>query len=113
MINQYHSSTSPFYAKYKRHYKLRKQYKENYIFNKEAGIGIENWEELKEMERKLNWIDKKCKDLNWFDVQIFKIYYLNGFSLTTMQMATKINRNTLGKSVRIVKNYLKNEQEKA
>jgi hypothetical protein len=24
-----------------------------------------------------------------------------------MQMATKINRNTLGKSVRIVKNYLK------
>ena len=107
MINQYHSSTSPFYCKYKRHYKLRKQYKENYIFNKEGGIGIENWEELKEMERKLNWIDDKCKNLNWFDVQIFKIYYLNGFSLTTMQMATKINRNTLGKSVRIVKNYLK------
>ena len=97
MINQYHSSTSPFYCKYKRHYKLRKQYKENYIFNKEGGIAIENWEELKEMER----------NLNWFDVQIFKIYYLNGFSLTTMQMATKINRNTLGKSVRIVKNYLK------
>tara|TARA_R100000808_G_scaffold1431_1_gene6537 strand:- start:692 stop:1228 length:537 start_codon:yes stop_codon:yes gene_type:complete len=112
MINQYHSSTSPFYCKYKRHYKLRKQYKENYIFNKEGGIAIENWEELKEMERKLNWIDDKCKNLNWFDVQIFKIYYLNGFSLTTMQMATKINRNTLGKSVRIVKNYLKNEQEK-
>ena len=44
MINQYHSSTSPFYSKYKRHYKLRKQYKENYIFNKEGGIGIENWE---------------------------------------------------------------------
>ena len=69
MINQYHSSTSPFYSKYKRHYKF--------------------------------------KNLNWFDVQIFKIYYLNGFSLTSMQMATKINRNTLGKSVRIVKNYLK------
>ena len=85
---------------------------ENYIFNKEGGIAIENWEELKEMERKLNWIDDKCKNLNWFDVQIFKIYYLNNFSLTTMQMATKINRNTLGKSVRIVKNYLKNEQEK-
>ena len=112
MINQYHSSTSPFYAKYKRHYKLRKQYKENYIFNKGGSIEIENWDELKEMERKLNWIDKKCQNLNWFDVQIFKIYYLNGFSLTTMQMATKINRNTLGKSVRIVKNYLKNEKQK-
>ena len=112
MINQYHSSTSPFYTKYKRHYKLRKQYKENYIFNKEGSIEIENWEELKQMEKRLNWIDDKCKNLNWFDVQIFKIYYLNGFSLTTMQMATKINRNTLGKSVRIVKNYLKNEQEK-
>ena len=46
MINQYHSSTSPFYTKYKRHYKLRKQYKENYIFNKEGSIEIENWEEL-------------------------------------------------------------------
>ena len=107
MINQYHSSTSPFYMKYKKHYTIRKQYKENYIFNKEGSIQIENWEELKEMERKLNWIDDKCKDLNWFDVQIFKIYYLNGFSLNTMQMATKINRNTLGKSIRIVKKYLK------
>jgi len=29
-----------------------------------------------------------------------------------MQMATKINRNTLGKSIRIVKKYLKNEREK-
>ena len=107
MINQYHSSTSPFYSKYKRHYKLRKQYKENYIFNKGLTNDGYNWEELKKMEKRLNWIDDKCKNLNWFDVQIFKIYYLNGFSLTTMQMATKINRNTLGKSVRIVKNYLK------
>ena len=112
MINQYHSSTSPFYAKYKRHYQIKKQYKENYIFNKRGGVEIENWEELKQMEERLNWIDKKCKNLNWFDVQIFKIYYLNGFSLTSMQMATKINRNTLGKSIRIVKKYLKNEQEK-
>ena len=112
MINQYHSSTSPFYTKYRKHYKLRKQYKENYIFNKEGGIGMENWEELKQMEKRLRWIDKKCKDLNWFDVQIFKIYYLNGFSLTSMQVATKINRNTLGKSIRIVKKYLQNEREK-
>ena len=112
MINQYHSSTSPFYTKYKRHYKLRKQYKENYIFNKGVVNNSSSWEELKTMEKRLKWIDDKCKNLNWFDVQIFKIYYLNGFSLTTMQMATKINRNTLGKSVRIVKNYLKNEQEK-
>jgi len=113
MINQYHSSTSPFYAKYKRHYKIRKQYREEYIFNKRGGkIGVENWEELKQMEDRLNWIDKKCNGLNWFDVSIFKIYYLNDFSLTTMQEATKINRNTLGKSIRIVKNYLKNEKQK-
>ena len=113
MINQYHSSTSPFYTKYKRHYYMRKQYKEYYILNKGySNNDGDSWQELKEMERKLNWIDKKCKDLNWFDVQIFKIYYLNSFSLTTMQMATKINRNTLGKSIRIVKKYLKNEQEK-
>tara|TARA_R110002012_G_scaffold258006_1_gene438317 strand:+ start:598 stop:1092 length:495 start_codon:yes stop_codon:yes gene_type:complete len=113
MINQYHSSTSPFYAKYKRHYYMRKQYKEYYILTKgHSNNPGDSWQELREMEQRLNWVDKKCKDLNWFDVQIFKIYYLNGFSLSSMQMATKINRNTLGKSVRIVKNYLKNERQK-
>ncbi len=111
MMNQYHSSTSPFYTKYKRHNRLNKQFKKDYILNKKVD-DLDNWEKLKLMEKRLKWIDDKCKKLNWFDVQIFKIYYLNGFSLTTMQMATKINRNTLGKSVRIVKNYLINERNK-
>jgi len=118
MINQYHSSTSPFYAKYKRHYKLRKQYFQKHIFNKrysknnalkQEGIKLE---ELKKMEEQLKWIERKCEKLSWFDVSIFKLYYMNNFSLTTMQMATKINRNTLGKSIRIVKKYLQNEQQK-
>jgi len=52
MINQYHSSTSPFYMKYKKHYTIRKQYKENYIFNIEGSILIENLEELKLMEKR-------------------------------------------------------------
>tara|TARA_R100000329_G_scaffold35345_2_gene33213 strand:+ start:966 stop:1499 length:534 start_codon:yes stop_codon:yes gene_type:complete len=112
MINQYHSSTSSYYYKYKRHYTVRKQYKENYILNKRGAIKIDNLDYLMQMEERLNWIDEKCKNLNWFDVQIFKIYYLNEFSLTSMQMATKINRNTIGKSIRIVKNYLKNERKK-
>ena len=48
----------------------------------------------------------------WFDVEVFKIYYRENYSLNTMSKATKINRSTLGKSIRFIKNFLKNEKQK-
>ena len=63
--------------------------------------------QLEEQENRLQWIDEKLKHLSWFDVEVFKIYYRENYSLNTMSKATKINRSTLGKSIRFIKNYLK------
>lgn len=106
MINQYHSNTSPFYNKYKKHayFKNVNDIKEIYIYNKEPT------EEDK--EKRLKWIEGKLKGLRWFDVQVFKLYYKENFSLNSMSRATKINRSTLGKSIRLIKNFLKNERKK-
>ena len=40
----------------------------------------------------------------------FRIYYKENFSLSEMAKATKINKNTLYKAIRNVKNYLINER---
>lgn len=109
MMNQYHSNTSPYYIKYKRYYRigwdLKKKVKENrindlYIYNK----GIDYW---KEVEKDMNWVERKLQEFTWFDSQVFRIYFMEGHSLNSMQEATKINRSTLGKSIRKVKRYLK------
>ena len=67
-------------------------------------------EEQMLIEKRLNWINKKLKNLYWFDAEVFKIYYKEGFSLNQMQRETKINRNTLHKAITNVKKYLINEK---
>ena len=111
MLNQYHSKTSPFYYKYKRYNELMNNMEGLYIYSKDP-LTKEKLKEFEIKEEKLKWIEKKLEGLHWFDVSVFKIYFKEGFSLNSMSRATKINRSTLGKSIRFVKNYLKNEQEK-
>lgn len=119
LINQYHSKTSPYYMKYKRYYsllhKVEKKVKENrisdiYIYNR-SPLNKEELKKLQQREDRLNWIEEKLIGLNWFDVQVFKIYYKEKYSLNTMARATRINRSTLGKSIRIVKKHLQNEKQ--
>ncbi len=105
MLNQYQSNTSPYHKKYRKQYN-EKQLKEFYIYTKEP-LTKEKMKQLEEQEDRLQWIDKKLKHLSWFDVEVFKIYYRENYSLNTMSKATKINRSTLGKSIRFIKNYLK------
>ncbi len=105
MMNQYHSNTSPYHKKYRKQYN-EKQLKEFYIYTKEP-LTKEKMKQLEEQEDRLQWIEEKLKHLSWFDVEVFKIYYREGFSLNKMQKETKINRSTLGKSIRFIKNYLK------
>ena len=105
MLNQYQSSTSPYYKKYRKQYN-EKQLKEFYIYTK-APLTKEKIKQLEEQEDRLQWIEEKLKHLSWFDVEVFKIYYKENYSLNTMSKATKINRSTLGKSIRYIKNYLK------
>ena len=105
MMNQYQSNTSPYHKKYRRT-KHKEHLKEFYIYTKEP-LTKEKMKEFEDREKKLQWIDKKLKHLSWFDVEVFKIYYRENYSLNTMSKATKINRSTLGKSIRFIKNYLK------
>ena len=105
MMNQYQSNTSPYHKKYRRT-KHKEHLKEFYIYTKEP-LTKEKMQEFEDREKKLQWIEQKLKNLSWFDVEVFKIYYKEKYSLNTMSKATKINRSTLGKSIRYIKNYLK------
>tara|TARA_R100001443_G_scaffold32126_6_gene46268 strand:- start:396 stop:902 length:507 start_codon:yes stop_codon:yes gene_type:complete len=107
MLNQFHSHTSRY------HYKYRKYYEYHVSGIVEAvspDTSVSNKQEKEEVEEKLKWIEEKLKDLYWFDAEVFRIYYRENFSLSEMEKATKINKNTLWKAINNVKNYLINEQ---
>ena len=106
MINQCHSNTSRYYYKYKKYYEHHTTQTIECI---SADKSKSTKKQKEEIEVKLEWIDEKLKDLYWFDSEVFKLYYRKNFSLSEMAKATKINKNTLYKAIRNVKNYLKNE----
>tara|TARA_R100001594_G_scaffold138565_1_gene182261 strand:+ start:49 stop:552 length:504 start_codon:yes stop_codon:yes gene_type:complete len=107
MLNQYHSKTSRYYYKYDKYY-------EYHTTTTIESITADNTEytikDKKEVEQKLEWIEHKLKDLYWFDAEIFRIYYREGFSLNQMAKETKISRATIYKAIKNVKNYLINER---
>ena len=108
MLNQYHSKTSRYFYKYKKYY----QYHVTGIIESISPDNtIKNTEEKEEVEKRLQWIEDKLKDLYWFDAEVFRIYYKENFSLSEMAKATKINKNTLYKAIKNVKNYLINEKD--
>ena len=107
MINQYQSKTSRY------HYKYRKYYEYHVTTTIESltpDTSKDNTKNKEQVEEKLAWIEEKLKDLNWFDAEVFRIYYKEGFSLSEMSKVTKINKNTLYKAIKNVKNYLINER---
>ena len=107
MLNQHHSKTSRY------HYKYRKYYDIHTTTTIEC-ISPDNTKDKtkdKELvEERLDWIEDKLKDVYWFDAEVFRIYYREGYSLSQMAKETRINKNTLYKAIRNVKNYLINEQ---
>lgn len=107
MLNQFHSKTSRYYYKYRKFY----EYHVTGIIESITPDNVEvNIEDKKIVEERLAWIEDKLKDVYWFDAEVFRIYYREGFSLNEMQKETKINRNTLHKAISNVKNYLINEK---
>tara|TARA_Y100000593_G_scaffold12280_1_gene22486 strand:+ start:1001 stop:1507 length:507 start_codon:yes stop_codon:yes gene_type:complete len=107
MINQYHSKTSRYYYKYKKYYEYHTTTTIECLSADNTQYTIKDKELV---EERLEWIEEKLKDLYWFDAEVFKIYYREGFSLNQMQKETKINRNTLHKAITNVKKYLINEK---
>ena len=107
MMNQYHSKTSRYYYKYKKYYEYHTT---QTIESLSADKSKSTKKKKEEIEVKLEWIEEKLNDLYWFDAEVFKLYYRENFSLSEMAKATKINKNTLYKAIRNVKNYLINEK---
>ena len=107
MLNQHQSKTSRFHYKYRKYYEYHVT---GIIDSISSDNSKDNTKKKEEVEERLEWIEEKLKDLYWFDAEVFRIYYREGFSLSEMQKATKINKNTLYKSIRNVKNYLINER---
>ena len=106
MILQYHSSTSPFYTKYKKHRfytELMSQYKGD--FKKEDSKKV--IADKIQFEERLKFIDDTLKELDWFGVEAFKIYYRDKHSYATLAKATQISKNTLYKAIRKVHEYIK------
>ena len=107
MINQFHSKTSRYYYKYRKYY----EYHVSGIVEAISPDNVDTDIESKQLvEERLGWVEEKLKDLYWFDAEVFRIYYREGFSLNEMQKDTKINRTTLHKAITNVKNYLINEK---
>ena len=107
MLNQHHSKTSRYHYKYRKYY----EYHVSGITESISPDNTEkNTEHKQEVEERLEWIEEKLKDIYWFDAECFRIYYREGYSLSEMAKETKINKNTLYKAIKNVKNYLINER---
>ena len=107
MINQYQSKTSRYHYKYRKYYEYHVT---TTIESLSPDNSKNNTKNKQQVEEKLAWIEEKLKDLYWFDAEVFRIYYKEGFSLSEMSKVTKINKNTLYKAIKNVKNYLINER---
>lgn len=112
MLNNYHSNTSPYYYTYKRYNDKTNTLSPNYIYKSNKHI-IKSKEED---EIKFKYIEEQLNGLYWYDAQVFKIYFLENHSLTSMAKATKISKYSLRKSLKKVKEHfkktLKNDKKK-
>ena len=115
MVNQYHSKTSPYWHKYRKYYKRVNEkfvlgtWQDQYINNTPSRIHRIIEEDGIEAKKQ---IERELEEVHWFDSEVFRIYYygeVNGkpFSLNSMEKETGINRNTLYKSIKKVKEILK------
>jgi len=107
MLNQYHSKTSRYYYKYNKYYEYHTTTTIESITADNTTYTIKD---KKEVEERLEWIEKKLQDLYWFDAELFRIYYRDSHSLNSLAKATRISRATIYKAIKNVKNYLKNER---
>tara|TARA_Y100001938_G_C7885348_1_gene327088 strand:- start:34 stop:540 length:507 start_codon:yes stop_codon:yes gene_type:complete len=107
MLNQYHSKTSRYYYKYNKYYEFHTTTTIESITADNTTYTIKD---KKEVEERLEWIEKKLQDLYWFDAELFRIYYRDSHSLNSLAKATRISRATIYKAIKNVKNYLKNER---
>jgi predicted transcriptional regulator len=120
MVNQYHSKTSPFFKKYRKYYRIMDErftlgtWQDQYINNTpdriyrmidEDGVKLK-----KQLEKDIERINKRLKEIHWFDSEVFRIYHQMSFSLNKMSDETGISRSTLYKSIKKVEKIFSDEK---
>tara|TARA_Y100001963_G_C6625464_1_gene373772 strand:+ start:299 stop:679 length:381 start_codon:yes stop_codon:yes gene_type:complete len=107
MVNNYHSKTSKYYYIYKQFNSKSNNLSSNYIYKEERQLLKDKQKE----EQKFLYIEQQLNKLNWFDAQVFKLYYLdeNFTSILGMSHATKISRYSLQKSLNKVRAHFKHK----
>ena len=114
------SPRSNFYYKYEKYYK----HINSFIYNSNSSItnidyagdscyykSLENMPEDYHQQKweKLEMIDVELDKLDWYDRELFKLYYYKGNTLDSLAAKTKISRNSLFTTIDKVRNILKKE----
>ena len=102
LMNQYTRSNSTFKTKY--YTALRSENKDIKNFKYEDEI-----DDKIEFDHKLEFIEKKLKNLHQYDQLLFKTYYQSGKSIRQLAKETDISVTSIFTTLRNVKKYLKNE----
>lgn len=102
LMNQYVRSNSTFKTKY--YTALRSENKDIKNFEYEDQI-----DEKIEFEHKLEFIEKKLRNLHQYDQLLFKTYFESGKSIRQLAKETDISVTSIFTTLRNVKRYLKNE----
>jgi len=101
------SKTTRFYYKYKK-------WTENVTFEypmHAVGNMTDSYKDLNHKEQ-LQVIDSLLEDLNWFEAEIFRVYYIHNHSINTLTNATGIGRKTIQDSLKKSKDYIQKNKEK-
>ena len=116
------SKRSNFYYKYEKYYTRIDSFTNNVTFTNNHPdytgdnnyyknlSNIPNAEIDNAQLHKLEIIDKELDKLdNWYDRELFKLYYYEGNTLDSLAKKTKISRNSLFTTIDKVRTILKNE----
>jgi len=94
-------------------YQYRKYYSHvNDINTEDANNDISNLPEEIEEEGQTKWellekIDEALDSLYWYDADVFRLYYNEGYTLTSLAQKTGISRNSLFTTIDKTRNELK------
>ena len=101
------SPRSAYFYQYRKYYRnltdLTLNDKDNDISNiptEELEEGLSNWEMLEK-------IDEALDSIYWYDAEVFRQYYNEGYTLTSLAQKTGISRNSLFNTIDKTRNELK------
>jgi|TARA_R110001632_G_scaffold48922_2_gene123072 DNA-directed RNA polymerase specialized sigma24 family protein len=111
------SKRSNFYYKYEKYYTTLDDYSNYVTYTTDDGVrsqekhlyNLPNQKIDNYQWTKLEQIDRVLDELNWYDRELFKLYYYESNTLDSLAAKTKISRNSLFTTIDKVRGILKKE----